>query len=96
MHGSAIVVSDMPEIARYLGIRIFIRYRDHPPPHFHVRHAGDSAIIGIETMEILEGRLPARVYGLIAEWGVHHQPLLRENWRRAAARQPLLTIPPLE
>ena len=53
----------MPEISRYLGITIYMRDRDHPPPHFHVRYAGHSAIIDIETMQILEGRLPTRVYG---------------------------------
>jgi Domain of unknown function (DUF4160) len=86
----------MPEIARYLGIKIVIHYRDHPPPHFHVRYAGDRATITIETMQILEGRLPARVYALIAEWAFHHQPLLRENWRRAMAHEPLLSIPAVE
>ena len=55
-----------------------------------------SAIIGIETMQILEGQLPARVYGLVAGWGVRQRALLRENWRRAIAREPLLSIPPLE
>ena len=39
---------------------------DHPPAHFHVHYAEDSAIIAIETMQIRVGRLPARVYGLIA------------------------------
>jgi len=47
-------------------------------------------------MQILEGRLPARVYGLVAEWGIRHRALLRENWRHAGAREPLLPIPPLE
>jgi hypothetical protein len=86
----------MPEISRYLGITIYMRYRDHPPPHFHIRYSGNSAIIEIETMRILEGELPARVYGLVAEWGVHYRALLRENWRRAVGREPLLSIPPLE
>lgn len=86
----------MPEISRFLGITIYMRYRDHPPPHFHVRYADNSAIIDIATMQILEGQLPGRVYGLIAEWGVRHQMLLRENWRRAVAREPLRSIPPLE
>ena len=47
-------------------------------------------------MQMTDGTLPARVYGLVAEWGARHQTLLRENWRRALARQPLLPIPPLE
>jgi hypothetical protein len=47
-------------------------------------------------MQMTDGTLPARVYGLVAEWGTTHQALLRENWRRAHARQPSLPIPPLE
>ncbi|MBI3635872.1 MAG: hypothetical protein HY216_06595 [Candidatus Rokubacteria bacterium] len=47
-------------------------------------------------MRIIEGRLPARVYGLLAEWGVRHHEMLRDNWRRAAALEPLVPIPPLE
>jgi hypothetical protein len=86
----------MPEISRYLGITVYMRYRDHPPPHFHVRYAGESAIIAIDTMAILEGRLPARVYGLVAEWGIRNRALLREDWRRASTREALLAIPPLE
>ena len=54
--------------------------------------AEESALIGVETMQILEGQLPERVYGLVAEWGVRHRALLRENWRRAIAREPLLSI----
>ena len=91
----------MPAISRYLGISVYIRYRDHPPPHFHVHYAEKRAIIDIETMRIIEGELPARIYGLVAEptvaeWGIRYRALLRENWRRARAREPLLSIPPLE
>ena len=86
----------MPEISRYLGISVYIRYRDHPPPHFHVHYAEKRAIIDIETMRIIEGELPARIYGSVAEWGIRYRALLRENWRRASAREPLLSIPPLE
>ena len=86
----------MLEIRRFPGITIYMRYRDHPPPHFHVRHGGDRAIIDVETMRVMEGQLPVRIYGLCAEWGIRHRELLRENWRRAVAREPLLSIPPLE
>src|SRR5438105_3581250 len=83
------VQSTMPEISRYLGVTIYMRYRDHPPSHFHVHYAEHRAIIAVETMQILEGHLPGRVYGLVAEWGLRHRALLRENWRRAVAREPL-------
>lgn len=29
----------MPEISRFLGILIFIRYNEHNPPHFHAQSA---------------------------------------------------------
>lgn len=86
----------MTQISRFFGVTIYIHFRDHPPPHFHVRYAENKATITIETMEIMKGTLPARVYGLVAEWGLHHQARLRENWQRAVAREPLLPIPPLE
>jgi len=72
-----------------------MHFRDHPPAHFHVRYAENSATIAIDTVR-MEGALPPRVYGLVVEWGVRHQTRPRENWQRAVARQSLLPIPPLE
>jgi len=86
----------VPQISRFFGIEIHMRFRDHPPAHFHVRYAENSATIAIDTIQMMEGARPPRVYGLVAEWGVRHQTLLRENWRRVLARQSLLPIPPLE
>ena len=57
----------MPEICRFFGIIIAIFYEDHPPPHFHVRYGGQQAIIAIETLQLLEGRLSPRVLGLVVE-----------------------------
>ena len=86
----------MPQISRFLGIEIHIRYHDHPPPHFHVRYGENRATIAIDTLQIADGSLPPRVYGLVVEWGLRHQARQRDNWRRAAERQPLHSIPPLE
>jgi len=57
----------VPEICRFFGIIIAIFYEDHPPPHFHVRYGGQQAIIAIETLQLLEGRLSPRVLGLVVE-----------------------------
>jgi hypothetical protein len=43
-------------------------YNDHEPPHFHVRYAGQKALIAIETLSLLRGDLPPRALGLITEW----------------------------
>lgn len=51
----------MPEISRFFGIIIAMHYNDHAPPHFHARYGGDQAIIAIETLHVLGGRLGPRV-----------------------------------
>ncbi len=36
----------LPEISRFFGIVVQMYYADHDPPHFHVRYAGQKALIG--------------------------------------------------
>ena len=60
----------MPEISRFFGIIITMNYNDHAPPHFHARYGGDQAIIDIETLRVLGGRLGPRVMGLVVKWAL--------------------------
>ncbi len=57
----------MPEISRFLGIVIRMYFNDHSPPHFHVEYNEFEASVVIETLGILEGRLPAKVLSLAVE-----------------------------
>jgi hypothetical protein len=86
----------MPEISRFLGIIITMHYKDHPPPHFHVRYNQQKALITIENLEILEGKLSPRILGLVREWAALHQRELLENWQLAKLNQSLQSIAPLE
>ena len=86
----------MPEICRFLGIVITMNYNDHPPPHFHVRYSGQKALIGIQTMSVLRGRLSPRVLGLVIEWASLHQAELLKNWELARQQAELQRIEPLE
>jgi hypothetical protein len=86
----------MPEISRFFGILITMNYNDHAPPHFHARYGGDQAIIEIETLHVLGGRLRPRVMGLIVEWALLHREELLEDWQLARASAPLKRIAPLE
>ena len=86
----------MPEISRFLGIIIAMYYNDHEPPHFHVRYGEQKAIISIETLTLLRGKLSPRVLGLVVEWASLHQAELLENWALAREQRPLKTVPPLE
>ena len=86
----------MPELCRFFGIIITMFYDDHAPPHFHVRYGEYKAIIAIDSLTLLEGHLPPRAFGMVAEWGSFHQDELREDWRLAEQRAPLKKIKPLE
>ena len=48
----------MPELCRFYGIVIRMYFDDHLPAHFHAVYGGDEAVIGIETLAVLNGRLP--------------------------------------
>ena len=62
----------MPEISRFFGIIIAMNYNDHVPPHFHARYGGQKAIVAIQTLALLRGRLPPRAFGLVIEWATLH------------------------
>lgn len=85
----------MPEISRFYGIVIKMYFGDHAPPHFHAEYAEDRAVIGIETLALIGGRLPPRALGLVAEWTALHQDELRQAWRRAEQLEPVGKIDPL-
>jgi hypothetical protein len=86
----------MPEISRFFGIVIAMFYSDHEPPHFHARYGQDQAIIGLDSLRVLEGRLPPRALGLVMEWAAVHQAELRADWELARRQAPLRKIAPLE
>ena len=43
-------------------------FEDHNPPHFHVRYNNFRAVISINDLSLMEGKLSARVLGLVMEW----------------------------
>lgn len=43
----------MSELCRFYGIVIRMYFDDHLPAHFHAVYGGDEAVIGIETLAVL-------------------------------------------
>ena len=86
----------MPEISRFLGIIIAMYYNDHAPPHFHAKYGDFEAVIAITSGEVVDGRLPPRVLGLVQEWRECHKAELAEDWLLARERKLLKRIEPLE
>lgn len=86
----------MPEISRFLGIIVAMYYKEHNPPHFHVRYNEHRAAISINDLALLEGKLPPKVLSLVIEWASMHKDELIEDWYLAKQLDTLKPIAPLE
>ena len=85
----------MPTISMFRGIRVYINWRDHMPPHFHAVYAGQEVMISIDSIEVLEGEIPSKQLKMLLGWAAFHQEELRENWALAQAKQEMFAIDPL-
>lgn len=86
----------MPTISMFRGIKIFINWRDHQPPHFHAAYGGDEVIVSIRDIEVLEGSMPNKQLKMVLGWAAFHQDELMENWELAERKQELFAIEPLK
>jgi len=86
----------VPTISAFFGIVIRMYFEDHLPPHFHATCAGDEVVVRIDTLDVLAGSIPRRALALVLEWAELHRTELGADWERAASREPLESIPPLE
>ena len=69
----------MPEISRFFGIVIAMYFKEHAPPHFHVKYEEQRAAFSILDLRIIEGSLSRRVTTLVLEWAYEHRDELMEN-----------------
>lgn len=85
----------MPKISLFYGILIQMFWKDHAPPHFHVRYAGFKAQINIGTLEVINGDLPRRALVLVLEWAQEHRAELMEDWNLCSQSHTPRQIAPL-
>ena len=70
----------MPTVAIVDGIRVIFFWNDHLPPHFHVEFAEHRAQVSIESLELIEGKLPAAKLAVLRQWAASRQKELQECW----------------
>lgn len=85
----------MPIISRFRGIKIYIYWSDHMPPHFHALYGNSEVLVAIEELEVLKGTMASKQLKMILGWAAFHQEELRENWELASQQQETYTIEPL-
>ena len=57
----------MRRVAEFYGIVIALYVREDEPAHFHAVYGEYEAVIGIDPIRVLEGRLPTRAHCLVVE-----------------------------
>lgn len=86
----------MPTICMFRGIKIFINWQDHQPPHFHAVYGGEEVLVTINDLEVSAGTMPSKQLKMLLGWAAFHQEELLENWELASKKQELFPIEPLK
>ena len=86
----------MPVVSVFFGIVIRMYYREHGPAHFHAEYADRVGTFDFDGDPITGDLRSRRAKRLVRLWARRERARLEENWRRAAIRESILPIPPLE
>ena len=78
----------------FRGIKIYVNYRDHLPPHFYAEYGEYECCVSIQEIEIISGKMPNKQLKMIYGWAALHQEELGEIWYLAQQKE-LFTIEPL-
>lgn len=80
----------MPEISRFFGMVVYMYFKDHLPPHFHVIFGDEEIKVNIDTGEILSGTLPGRQEKILLAWVEIHKDELKYNYEQMQTDNPII------
>lgn len=83
----------MPTISSFYGIIIvmYLRNKEHNPPHIHAITAEYDAPFLISTGELMEGEFPAKAKEMVKEFIFKYRKELEEMWET----EKYVKLPPL-
>ena len=83
----------MPTISSFYGIIIvmYLRNKEHNPPHVHAITQDFDAPFLIADGEIMEGEFPAKAKAMVKEFILKYQKELEEMWETEQYKK----LPPL-
>lgn len=72
----------MPTISNFYGIIIvmYLKNKEHNPPHVHAITQDYAAPFLIATGELMEGEFPSKAKNLVKEFILNYQKELEEMW----------------
>ena len=85
----------MPLVSEFYGIRIYLYWDDHSPPHFHAEYSEARILVEIENATVMRGVFPFAQLKLVLAWCELHRAELLADWKAAAAHGNIIRIDPL-
>jgi hypothetical protein len=84
----------MPTISYFYGITIvmYLRNKEHNPPHVHAITQDFDAPFSISTGEIMEGEFPPKAKAMVKEFILKYQAELQNIWDT----EQYVKLPPLD
>ena len=84
----------MPTISSFYGIIIvmYLRNKEHNPPHIHAITQDFDAPFLIADGEIMEGEFPAKAKAMVKEFILKNQKELEDMWEKEQYKK----LPPLD
>lgn len=77
----------MPVVAVIDGVKILLYWDEHPPVHFHAEYAEYRAQISLDTLQIMEGWLPAPQLRKVTAWAEPRKRQLLMAWMACESDQ---------
>ena len=85
----------MPVISEFYGIKIYMFWNEHLPPHFHAEYGDNKILVDIQNGTVIKGVFPFKQLKLVLAWCEIHREELMANWKNALQHQELRSINPL-
>ena len=79
-NGELLIIEQRRLVDEIRGLKIEIRPKEHPPPHFHVRSEKINASFRIDNCEKLKGVVKQNEYLAIKYWWQQAKPRLIDIW----------------
>lgn len=80
----------MGKLVQIGNIIIRVYANDHLPPHFHIITPDADALVDIENLEILRGKLPRGAEAEALAWAKTNGGLIADEWNRTNPRFPIV------
>jgi hypothetical protein len=77
-------------------IRLYFAPGEHNPPHFHVYYNEYTAVVNINSCEVIEGELPNKQRKLVLAWAELHKDELLADWNLVMNGEQPFKIQPLQ